>query len=150
MPNVFAPHAADPYGGYNFHVEWDGIVHAGFRDCSGLDSTSEAGDYREGTDPITARKLPGLVTYSNITLSRGISDNNELWKWREQIAKGIAERRNLSIVLMDDTGVEKIRWNLINCWPTTWSGPSFDAGANEVAIETLELAHEGVSVDKWG
>ncbi len=149
MPNIRPPHAPDPYGGYNFHVEWDGIVHAGFRECSGLDSTSEAGDYREGTDPLTARKLPGLVTYSNISLGRGISDNDELWKWRQQIAKGIADRRNLSIVLMDDTGAEKIRWNLVNCWPTTWTGPSFDASSGDVAIETLELAHEGVSVDGW-
>ena len=149
MPNIRAPHAPDPYGGYNFHVEWDGIVHAGFRECSGLDSTTDPKEYREGTDPITARKLPGLVSYSNITLGRGISDNDELWKWRAQIAKGVVERRNLSIVLMDDVGEERIRWNLVNCWPTTWTAPSFDASSNEVAIETLELAHEGVAVDGW-
>lgn len=149
MPSIRPPHLPDPYGGYNFHVEWDGIVHAGFRDCSGLDSSQEAGEYREGTDPLTTRKIPGLVSYSNISLSRGITDNAELWNWRERIAKGTVERRNVSIVLMDDTGSEKIRWNLINCWPTTWSGPEFDASSGEVAIETLELAHEGVSVDSW-
>ncbi len=149
MPNIRPPHAPDPYGGYNFHVEWDGIVHAGFRECSGLDSTTDPTDYREGTDPLSMRKLPGLVSYSNITLGRGISDNDELWKWRQEVARGIADRRNLSIVLMDDTGVEKIRWNLTNCWPTTWTAPSFDASSSEVAIETLELAHEGVSVDTW-
>lgn len=149
MPNVFAPHANDPYGVYNFFVEWDGIVHAGFKECSGLDSISESGDYREGTDPLTYRKLPGLASYSNIELKRGISSNDELWRWRQEIAKGNTERRNLSIVLLDDTGNERIRWNLVNCWPARWSAPGLDATENEVAIESLELAHEGVSVDGW-
>lgn len=149
MPQQFAPHAMDPYGMYNFFVEWDGIVHAGFKECSGLDSISESGDYREGTDPLTYRKLPGLATYSNIQLKRGISGNGELWRWRQEIAKGNTERRNLSIVLLDDTGAEKIRWNLTHCWPVKWTAPDFDATVNEVAIESLELAHEGVTVDGW-
>lgn len=149
MVNVIAPHANDPYGTYNFYVEWDGIVHAGFSECTGLDSISEAGNYREGTDPLTYRKLPGLATYSNVELKRGISSNPELWKWRAAIAKGNTERRSLSIVMLDDTGQEKIRWNLVNCWPTKWAAPDFDANANEVAIESLELTHEGVSIDGW-
>ena len=149
MPTVKAPHNPDPYNGYNFFVEWDGIIHAGFQECSGLDSTQNAGEYREGTDPLTMRKLPGLVSYSNITLRRGITNNDELWKWRSTLMSGKAERKNVSIVLLDDQAQEKIRWNLINCWPTTWNGPSFNATSNEAAIETLELAHEGITVDKW-
>ncbi|MBW4493643.1 MAG: phage tail protein [Oscillatoria princeps RMCB-10] len=149
MPDIKPPHRPDPYATYNFYVEWNGIIHAGFRECSGLNSTQTAGEYREGTDPLTVRKLPGLITYSNITLKRGTTNNDELWQWRSKIMKGDVERREVSIVLLDDTGKEKIRWNLTNCWPVTWSGPNFNASSNEVAVETLELAHEGITVDKW-
>lgn len=149
MPDIKPPHKPDPYLTYNFYVEWNGIIHAGFRECSGLNSTQTAGEYREGTDPLTVRKLPGLITYNNITLKRGTTNNDELWQWRSKIMKGQVERREVSIVLLDDTGKEKIRWNLTNCWPVTWSGPDFNATSNDVAVETLELAHEGISVDKW-
>lgn len=149
MPDIKPPHNPDPYGGYNFYVEWNGIIHAGFQEVSGLSSSQNPGEYREGTDPLTMRKLPGLVTYDNITLKRGTTNNDELWKWRENLMKGNADRREISIVLLDDTGAEKIRWNLTNCWPTSWSGADFNATADEVAIETLELVHEGISVDKW-
>ncbi|WP_017718397.1 phage tail protein [Kamptonema formosum] len=149
MPDIKPPHRPDPYSTYNFYVEWNGIIHAGFRECSGLNSTQTAGEYREGTDPLTVRKLPGLITYNNITLKRGTTNNDELWQWRSKIMKGDVERREVSIVLLDDTGKEKIRWNLTNCWPVTWSGPDFNATSNDVAVETLEFAHEGLTVDKW-
>lgn len=140
----------DPFGQYNFRVEIDGITRAGFKECSGLETTQDPTDYREGSDlGLTMRKLPGLISYSNITLGRGITTDHELWDWRKKLMGGTADRRNLSIVLMDDAGNDVIRWNLRNCWPTKWSGPSFDATSNEVAIETLELAHEGVAVDTW-
>jgi phage tail-like protein len=145
MPAIKPPHNPDPYGGYNFYVEWDGIIHAGFRECDGLDSKQAATEYREGTDPLTKRKLPGLISYSQITLKRGITDNQELWAWRESVMKGNVVRRNISIVLMNDAGAEKLRWNLTNCWPSSWSGPHFNATSDDVAIEQLELAHEGVA-----
>jgi phage tail-like protein len=134
----------DPYRNYNFRLEIDGITRAGFQECSGLDSSQDPIEYREGTDPLTARKLFGLVTYSNITLRWGISDDAELWEWRQQIASGNAERKNGSIVLMDDTGDEKVRWNFREGWPTRWTGPDLSASGNEVAVETLEIAHEGL------
>ena len=135
----------DPYRSYNFLVEIDGITRAGFRECSGLDSTQDPIDYREGTDPLTTRKLPGLVKYSNISLKSGMTDDAELWEWRKKVMEGKVERKNASIVLLDDTGTEKVRWNFINGWPTKWTGPTFNATGNEVAIETLEIVHEGVS-----
>jgi phage tail-like protein len=135
----------DPYRSYNFLVEIDGITRAGFRECSGLDSTQDPIDYREGTDPLTTRKLPGLVKYSNISLKSGMTDDAELWEWRKKTMEGKIERKNASIVLLDDTGAEKVRWNFINGWPTKWTGPTFNATGNEVAIETLEIVHEGVS-----
>ena|SRR4051794_40384047 len=137
----------DPYGGYNFRVEWDGIIQAGFKTCAGLDSTQDVVDYREGTDKgLGRRRLPTLLTSANLTLGRGITDNHELWDWRAEIMQGKGTRKNLSVILMDDQGREKRRWNLVNCWPSKWTGPSFDATTNEVAIETLEIAHEGISM----
>jgi phage tail-like protein len=134
----------DPFRAYNFLVELDGITRAGFRECSGLDSTQDAVDYREGNDPHTARKLPGLVKHSNITLKWGVTDDAQLWAWRKTVIDGKVERKNGSIILLDDTGAEQVRWNFREGWPTKWTGPSFNATGNEVAIESLEIVHEGL------
>ncbi|WP_366943409.1 phage tail protein [Nevskia sp.] len=132
----------DPYRSYNFKVEIDGIIQAGFQEAGGLDSMTDAIDYREGTDPNHVRKLPGLNKVSAITLKRGVTDSTELWAWRQTVINGRAERRNLSIVLLDDTGSEKLRWNVRNAWPSKWTGPSFNAATAAIAVETLELTHE--------
>jgi phage tail-like protein len=135
----------DPYRSHSFLVEIDGITRAGFRECSGLDSSQDPIEYREGNEGPTSRKLPGMVKYSNISLKWGISDDPELWDWRAKAAGGEVERKNGSIVLLDDKGAEVVRWNFREGWPTKWTGPSFNATGNEVAIETLEIAHEGVA-----
>ncbi|HXF38241.1 MAG TPA: phage tail protein [Blastocatellia bacterium] len=134
----------DPYKGFNFRVEMDGIQQAGFQEVSGLDASTDAQDYREGTDPNHVRKLPGLNKYSAITLKRGITDSDELWKWRLTAIDGKVERKNGSIVLLDDTGSEKLRWNFVNAWPSKWTGPSFNSTSSAVAVESLELTHEEV------
>jgi phage tail-like protein len=136
----------DPLLSYNFLVEIDGITRAGFREASGLDSSQDPVEYREGTDAFTSRKLPGMVKYSNISLKWGMTDDLEMLEWRQKTADGKVERRNGSIVLLDGTGAEKVRWNFRDAWPTKWTGPSFNATGNEVAIETLELAHEGLTL----
>src|SRR5262245_4436071 len=92
----------DPFRSFNFRVEIDGITRAGFRECSGLDSTQDTIDYREGTEPLRARKLPGLVKYSNISLKWGITDDASLWEWRKKAMDGKVDRKHGSIVLMDD------------------------------------------------
>jgi phage tail-like protein len=135
----------DPYRNYHFLVEIDGIARAGFRECSGLESTQEPIDYREGNDPLTARKLPGLVKFANIVLSRGLTDDAELWAWRQKAVDGAVERKNGSVVVLDEAGQERLRWNFRSGWPTRWSGPALHAASNEIAIETLEIAHEGVT-----
>jgi len=132
----------DPYRGFNFLVEIDGITQAGFQEVSGLDASTDAVDYREGTDPNHVRKLSGLNKYSPVTLKRGITDTDELWKWRQTVIDGKTERKNGSIVLLDETGAEKLRWNFSNGWPTKWTGPSFNSTSMAVAIETLEITHE--------
>jgi phage tail-like protein len=132
----------DPYLSFNFLVEIDGITQAGFQECSGLDSQTAPIDYREGGDAMQVRKIPGLNTFSPISLKRGVTDSDELWKWRLTVVGGNADRRNGSIVLLDDTGAEKIRWNFSNAWPSKWTGPAFSATGNAIAVETLEITHE--------
>lgn len=134
----------DPYMNFNFLVEIDGIAVAGFQECSGLDSTTEAVEYREGGENTTVRKLAGITKYSDITLKRGITDSDELWNWRKSVIDGKFERRSGSIILLDLERNEKLRWNFHNAWPTKWEGPTFDAKANDIAIETMVIAHEGI------
>ncbi|HYH46566.1 MAG TPA: phage tail protein [Thermoanaerobaculia bacterium] len=138
----------DPFRSFNFAVEFDGITRMGFRECSGLDASQDPIEYREGTEGLTSRKLPGLNKYSNITLKWGMTDDAEMWDWRKKAMTGKIERKNGSIVLLDDTGTEKMRWNFREAWPTKWTGPSFNATGNEVAIETLEIAHEGLELQE--
>lgn len=132
----------DPYQGFNFLVEIDGITQAGFQEVSGLDSSSEPVDYREGNDPNHVRKLSAFSKFSPISLKRGITDTDELWKWRKTVMDGKTERKNGSIILLDHTGAEKLRWNFINAWPSKWTGPTFNSTSTAVAIETLEITHE--------
>lgn len=134
----------DPYRSFNFLVEIDGISQAGFQECGGLDVTTDPVDYREGSDPNHVRKLSGLNKYSPITLKRGITDSDELWKWRQTVIDGKTERKNGSIVLLDESGVEKLRWNFVNAWPSKWTGPAFNASSAAIAVESLELTHEEV------
>jgi phage tail-like protein len=134
----------DPYRGFNFLVEIDGITQAGFQECGGLDSQTAVVDYREGADPSHTRKLTGLNTFTPITLKRGVTDSDELWKWRLTAVEGRAERRNGSIVLLDERGAEKIRWNFTNAWPSKWTGPAFSATGNAIAVETMEITHEEI------
>jgi phage tail-like protein len=136
----------EPYGSFNFMVEIDGISRAAFHEASGFDSTIDVIEHREGGENRTLLKLPGLTKYSNIVLKRGITDDHELYDWHLKALQGQVERRNGSIVLFDNGGnTELARWNFVRAWPVKWSGPSFNAETSDVAIETLELAHEGLT-----
>jgi phage tail-like protein len=136
----------DPYGNFNFLVEIGGITRAAFHEASGFDSSIDIIEHREGGENITLRKLPGMVKYANISLKRGITDDRDLYNWHMKWVNGdpTAKRQNGSIILLDRQGQEKVRWNFYNAWPAKWTGPSLTAEGNDVAIETLELAHEGL------
>lgn len=136
----------DPFRAFNFKLEMDGVTKAGFRECSGLDASTDPVDYREGQDKGNiARKLTGLNKHANIVLKRGVTDDHSLWDWRKKVIDGKTDRQHGSIVLCDETGEEKVRWNFVEGWPTKWTGPTFNATSNEVAIETLEIVHEGLA-----
>ena len=135
----------DPYKAFNFRVEIDGVALAAFSEVSGLESETEVIEYRTGSERNTVRKLPGLTRYANIVLRRGVTQDAELWNWRKTVEDGQVDRRNGSIVLLDDDRTEVLRWNFVGGWISKWVGPTFNAKGNEVAIETVEIAHEGLT-----
>jgi phage tail-like protein len=113
---------------------------------SGLESETAVVEYRTGGDPSTVRKVPGLTKYANIVLKRGLTRDLELWNWRKTVVDGKTVRRSGSIILLDESGKQVLRWHFVGGWPVKWEGPALNAQANEVAIETLEIAHEGLEL----
>ena len=133
----------DPYANFSFLVELDGITRAGFHDVSGLESTINVHSYKEGGADFES-KLPMRTTYSNIVLKWGLTDDLEMYTWHRQAELGSVQRKNGSVILRDRQGNEKVRWNFFAAWPTKYTGPTLNSEGNDVAIETLELAHEGL------
>ena len=137
----------DPYKKFNFLVEIDGVQVAGFSECSGLSTETDVIEYREGNERGGVRKLPGLTKYANIVLKRGFTRSRELWNWRKVVIDGGVERRSGAIVLLGENHVPVARFQFREGWPAKWEGPSLNAKSSEVAIETLEIAHEGLEVE---
>jgi phage tail-like protein len=137
----------DPYGQFNFLIEIDGVVKGGFSEASGLSTDTNIIEYREGAEQQgTTRKLPGLMKYNNIVLKRGWTKDKSLWSWRKKVIDGKTQRNSGSIVLLDEARNEALRWNFREGWPSKWEGPALNAKTSEVAVETLEIAHEGLEL----
>ncbi|HEX3151509.1 MAG TPA: phage tail protein [Gemmataceae bacterium] len=137
----------DPYGQFNFLVEIDGIVVAGFSEVSGLTTDTNIIEYREGSEKVgTVRKLPGLMKYNNIILKRGWTADTKLWIWRKKVIDGTTQRLSGTITLLDEARAPALRWNFTAGWPSKWEGPALNAKTSEVAIETMEIAHEGLEL----
>jgi phage tail-like protein len=134
----------DPYRNFRFLVEIEGIVQGGFSECSGFGSNVEVIEYREGGETATVRKLPGKTSYPDITLKWGVTDSRELYDWHLAAVNGAVDRRNGSIILQNDAGQEKIRWNFFSAWPSKYDGPDFSAKGNDVSIDTLTVSCERV------
>jgi phage tail-like protein len=138
----------DPFRGFNFRVEIDGLPVAAFSEVSGLTADGDPADYREGTDPDNwVRKLTGLRKYVNIVLKRGYTQDDTLWKWYQRIAQGLPDRRNGSIVLMNEAHRDVMRWNFQNAWVNKIEGPGLKASGNEISIESMEMCHEGLMLE---
>lgn len=135
----------DPYQQFNFLVEIDGVARGGFTEVSGLTTDTDAIDYREGADlTLNVRKLPGLRKYTNIVLKRGYTKDKALWEWRKKIINGQTERRSADIILFDEARTEVLRWRVREAWISKWESGPFNAKTNDVAVESIELAHEGL------
>ena len=135
-----------PYRNFRFRLEIDGLDAGSFSEVSGFDATIDVVEYRAGDDPaITPTKLPGLIKYGNITLKWGSSETMVLYDWLIDITEGTIEKKTVTLTALDEEGSPAASWRCINAWPVKYTAPDFNATSSEVAIETIELAHEGLT-----
>jgi phage tail-like protein len=133
----------DPLRSYNFKLEINGIVEGHFTDCTGLGVNVQVITYREGGNAQTTYKLPGPVTYGDVTLKYGLTQSTDVWQWFMAAVDGRLDRRNVSIVLLDNDGVtERMRWNLFNAWLAQWTGTMLSAASQTIAVEQMKLVFE--------
>lgn len=143
----------DPYAGHNFEVVITGVsddgkaVRGSFAEAAGLEVAMDPIEYRNGSEDITMRKMPGLKKFTNITLKRGIIGDLAFWNWVVEGMNGLARRTEGSVLLLDENRREVTRWNFKRGWPCKWTGPGLNAKNNEIAMETLEICHEGLEID---
>ena len=139
----------DPLRNFRYRLEIDSITQAGFSEVVIAETTIDAVDYREGTDPPHVRKLSGLTKYGNITLKWGLSVGGsalDLFKWHADVSAGQIkkQRRNVVIVVQDEAGADAARFVITDAWPVKYDPSDLNAKGNEVMIELLELANEGI------
>jgi phage tail-like protein len=138
-----------PYPSLHFEVGWgDSNNTVNFSEVSGLTLESEPIEYRGGADiTLTVQKIPGLKKYGNVTMKRGIiAKENGFWDWWSTIRAGTFERRTVTISLLNEEHKAVMVWAIDRAWPVKVEGPSLNATGNEIAIETVEFAHEGLTV----
>lgn len=136
----------DPFRAFNFLVEVEGLVLGGFMECSGLQVETEIQEYAEGGLNDYTHHFRGRTKYSPITLKRGLTLGDQLWRWQQSVIQGTFERKNGTIYLLDEMRTPVVWWNFLKAFPSKWTGPELRAGSGEVAMESLELIHQGLSL----
>ena len=137
--------ATYPYGRFRYMVEIEGITAGGFSEVTGFDASIDVMEYREGDMVQTQMKIPGLKKYGNVTLKKGLADSRALYDWLDAGITGEVERKTITVTLLDATETAVASWRVINAWPVKYTGPDFNATSSEVAVESLEIAHEGMT-----
>lgn len=137
--------ASTPYAKFRYKVEIDGLEAGGFSEASGFDASIDVIEYREGDMVQTPMKLPGLKKYGNITLKQGVADSMIMYEWMIAGVEGEVERKTITITILDETETATASWQVINAWPAKYTAPDFNALTSEVAIESIEIAHEGMT-----
>ncbi len=137
-----------PLPKFYFQVKWDSEVMS-FQEISGLDIEAQPIEYRHGDSPeFSTISMPGIKKSSNVTMKKGVfKSDNKFWDWFKQIKMNTVKRVPVTISLLDEAGAPTMVWTLANAWPTKISGTDMKADGNEVAIETIEIAHEGITID---
>lgn len=136
-----------PMPKFHFQVKW-GDQEMSFQEVTGLDAQSEEIKYRTGDSPIySVIKMPGLIKYGNVTMKKGIfKGDNKFWDWFSQIKMNTIKRIDITISLLDEENNPAMTWTLKNAWPTKISGYELKAEGNEVAVESIEIVHEGMTI----
>jgi phage tail-like protein len=143
----------EPYAAHNFQIIVVGVsadgsaVSGSFTEIGGLDVEIKPIEYRNGSEGLTVRKIPGLRTHTNITAKRGATGDVEFWNWIKNAIDGDVQRAEGSIILNDENQVEVMRWNFSRGWPCKYTAPTFNAANNEIAMETLEICVEELVLD---
>lgn len=137
-----------PLPKFHFQVDWGG-TKIGFTEVSGLEVTTEKLEYRDGASPEYAKiRMPGMQTYGDITLKRGIfAGDNEFYAWWNTVSLNTIERRDITISLLNENHEPAVVWKVKNAWPTKVTSTNLNSTGNEVAIETLVLTHEGLTME---
>lgn len=132
---------------FHFQVEWGG-TKIGFTEVSGLDVETEVVEYRQGASPeYSKQKMPGMQKYSNITLKRGtFATDNEYYDWWNTVKLNTIERRDITISLLNEEHEPVVVWKVKNAWPSKVQSTDLKADGNEVAIESMEIVHEGLTI----
>ena len=136
-----------PIPKFHFEVKWDSNVMS-FQEVSGLDVEAQPIEYRAGDSPVFSTvKMPGIKKYSNITMKKGVfKSDNKFWDWFNQIKMNTIKRIPVTISLLDESGSPTMVWTLTNAFPTKITGTDMKSDGNEVAVETIEIAHEGLTI----
>ncbi|MBN3262255.1 phage tail protein [Pectobacterium brasiliense] len=141
-----------PMPKFHFEVKWDGGSGSGmvsaFQEVSGLDTEAQPIEYRAGNSPVFSTiKMPGLIKTGNVTLKKGtFKSDNKFYDWYSKIKMNTIARTAVTINLLDESGAPVMSWKLKNAWPTKVTGTDLKSDSNEVAVETIELAHEGLEI----
>ncbi|HEX4164609.1 MAG TPA: phage tail protein [Bryobacteraceae bacterium] len=136
-----------PLPKFYFQVKWDSTVMS-FQEVSGLDVEAQPIEYRRGDSPdFSVIKMPGIKKTGNVTMKKGVfKSDNKFWTWFSGIKMNTIKRVPVTISLLDEGGAPTMVWTLANAWPTKITGTDLKADGNEVAVETIEIAHEGITM----
>ncbi|MEI7660856.1 MAG: phage tail protein [Bacteroidota bacterium] len=136
-----------PLPKFHFQVDWGG-TKIGFQEVSGLDLEIQALEYRDGASPEYHKiKMPGLQQFGDVTLKRGVfKGDNEFYEWYNTVSLNIIQRRDVTISLLDESHAPVVTWKIKNAWPSKITSPDLKAEGNEIAIETMVIKHEGLSI----
>ncbi len=141
--------STDPMLSFKFHIQIDQIIEGFFMECTGLSVEREVESYKEGGVNGYEHKLPGRIKYGNVTLKRGMTTSNKLWDWfykraDEETGFFQVDRKNVTITQFDLAGEAVRQWSLSEAYPVKWKGPDLKSDGNQVAVETIEIAHHGI------
>lgn len=138
-----------PLPAFYFKVEIGSIGEISFKEVSGLDAEAQVIEYRHGNSPqFSTIKMPGIKKYSNVSLKKGVFvKDNKFFDWFNMIKLNTIQREPVTISLLDEEGNPTMVWKLANAWPTKVTGVSLKSDGNEVAVEQLDIAHEGLTIE---
>jgi len=137
-----------PLPKFYFMVDWGSTTNIPFQEVSGLNIEAQPLLYRHGNSPVFSEiNMPGIIKNSNVTMKKGVfANDNSFWDWYNKIKMNTIERQNVVIKLLDEAGNPTMTWTLLNAWPTKISSTDLKSNANEVAVESIEIMHEGLTI----